>query len=191
MRTYLKLAWRNLFRNKRRTFLAGTAIGIGLAALIFVDALMIGMGQNMIQSATSSFLGEGQIHRAGYRETNEVELTINDPDSIIEMLSQEPIIAHLTRRTMSFAMISSPANVCGVGLIGIDPATERNLSQFDDALIAGSYFSGEFDQEVLIGGKLAENPGSRPRRPRGGHHRAGLHRRYFTGDVPCCRDLFF
>ncbi|NUM75680.1 ABC transporter permease, partial [candidate division KSB1 bacterium] len=64
---YLKLAWRNLFRNRRRSFLAGTAIGTGLAALIFVDALIIGMERNMIKSATASFLGEGQIHRQGFR----------------------------------------------------------------------------------------------------------------------------
>ena len=76
MRLYLKLAWRNLFRNKRRTFIAGTAIGIGLASLIYVDAIMIGMEENMIRSATASFLGEGQIHREGFRQTFEVEKTI-------------------------------------------------------------------------------------------------------------------
>ena len=78
MLIYLKLAWRNIFRNKRRTFIAGVAIGLGLAALIFVDAFMMGMEVNMIDSATSSFLGEGQIHREGFRETRETELTINN-----------------------------------------------------------------------------------------------------------------
>jgi ABC-type lipoprotein release transport system permease subunit len=63
MKLYLRLAWRNVLRNKRRTFIAGSAIGIGLAALIFTDALILGMERNMIRSATSSFLGEGQIHR--------------------------------------------------------------------------------------------------------------------------------
>ena len=47
---FIKLAWRNIFRNKRRTFIAGIAIGIGLASLIFVDALIIGMKKNMIQN---------------------------------------------------------------------------------------------------------------------------------------------
>ena len=59
---FSKLAWRNVLRNKRRTFIAGTAIGIGLASLIYVDAAMIGMEVNMIDSATASFMGEGQIH---------------------------------------------------------------------------------------------------------------------------------
>ena len=63
MLMYIKMAWRNILRNKRRTFIAGIAIGIGLASLIFTDALVIGMEKNMIYSATASFLGEGQIHR--------------------------------------------------------------------------------------------------------------------------------
>ncbi len=48
---YIKLAWRNILRNKRRTIIAGLAIGIGLAAMIFSDAFMIGMKNNMIKSA--------------------------------------------------------------------------------------------------------------------------------------------
>ena len=59
---YVKLAWRNLLRNKRRTFIAGTAIGMGLAALVFTDALMIGMNNHLVHSGTASFMGEGQIH---------------------------------------------------------------------------------------------------------------------------------
>ncbi|MDZ7343839.1 MAG: hypothetical protein ONA90_04935, partial [candidate division KSB1 bacterium] len=86
---YLKLAWKNLFRNKRRSFIAGLAIGIGLAGLIFVDALVIGMEKNMVKSATSSFIGEGQIHRQGFRVTQEIELTINHLDEVIANLQHE------------------------------------------------------------------------------------------------------
>jgi len=156
VRTYLKLAWRNLFRNKRRTFIAGTAIGIGLASLIFVDALVIGMEKNMIHSATSSYLGEGQIHRAGYREANEVELVINNLDDVLSRLNNEEIVAHFTRRAMSFAMITAPANVSSVSLIGIHPPTEQHLSQIDEALVEGSYFRGDNQRDILIGSRLAE-----------------------------------
>ncbi|MCP4584016.1 MAG: hypothetical protein GY839_20585, partial [candidate division Zixibacteria bacterium] len=82
MLTYIKLAWRNMFRNKRRTFIAGTAIGIGLAAMILSDAFMIGMNENLIKSATKSFLGEAQIHQNEFRDTFEVEKTINNLDDV-------------------------------------------------------------------------------------------------------------
>ena len=80
----IKLAWRNLFRNKRRTIIASIAIGIGLAALIFADALWVGMEQNMVKTATASFLGDGQIHRKDFRETQTVEMTINQLDNVID-----------------------------------------------------------------------------------------------------------
>ncbi len=153
---YIRLAWRNLFRNKRRSFIAGTAIGLGLASLIFVDALIIGMEDNMVQSVTNSFLGEGQIHRQGFRETQEVEKTINRLDWIVGSLRQEPIVQDFTLRVMSFGMITSPANVSAIEVVGIDPESEKNLSQIDEALTTGSYFQGDNPGDIIIGSKLAE-----------------------------------
>lgn len=156
MRLYLKLAWRNIFRNKRRTFIAGTAIGIGLASLIFVDAIWIGMERNMIHSATASFLGEGQIHREGYRESFEVEKTIENLDETVARLKEEGIVEQFTLRTIAFAMLSSPANVSTVTMVGIEPSTERYLSQIDDALIEGTFFDGGGERDIVVGKKLAE-----------------------------------
>ena len=155
-RILIKLAWRNIFRNKRRTIIAGIAIGIGLAALIFVDALWIGMERNMIKAATASFLGDGQIHREGFRETQEVEKTINDLGALTSSLEQEAIVAHFTRRTLAFGMITSPANVGAINLMGIHPPTEKYLSQIDDAIIEGTYFEGNSERDIVIGKKLAE-----------------------------------
>jgi ABC-type lipoprotein release transport system permease subunit len=154
--TYVKLAWRNIFRNKRRSFLAGAAIGIGLASLIFVDALVIGMKQNMIHSATSSYLGEGQIHGEGFRKTQEVERTINQLDWVSSNLRQETIVEHFTLRVMSFAMISSPSNMSAINLVGVIPSSERHLSQIDEALKQGAYFEEKAERNIIIGSKLAE-----------------------------------
>lgn len=156
IRTYIKLAWRNIFRNKRRSFIAGTAIGIGLASLIFVDALIIGMERNMIHSATSSFLGEGQIHGEGFRKIQEVEKTINRLDWVVSNLNQETIVKHFTLRVMSFAMISSASNMSAISLVGVVPSTERHLSKIDEALKEGSYFEEGAGRNIIIGSKLAE-----------------------------------
>lgn len=153
---YIKLAWRNLFRNKRRSFISGIAIGIGLASLIFVDALFIGMENNMVESATSSFLGEGQIHREGFRQTMEVEETINRLDWLISNLNQEDVVKDFTLRVMSFGMISSPANVRSISLVGIDPTREKDLSEIDDSIIQGAYFDEENERDIVLGSKLAE-----------------------------------
>ncbi|MEE4310258.1 MAG: FtsX-like permease family protein [candidate division KSB1 bacterium] len=154
--TYVKLAWRNLFRNKRRSLIAGIAIGLGLASLIFVDAMIIGMRDNMIASATSSFLGEGQIHQKDFRTTQSVENTIQNKDWVVSNLEEEKIVEHFTRRVMNMAMINSAANMSSISLVGIDPETEKPLSQVDDAITKGAFFEENRERDILIGSKLAE-----------------------------------
>jgi ABC-type lipoprotein release transport system permease subunit len=155
---YIKLAWRNIFRNKRRTVIASLAIGIGLASLIMTDALMKGMNSNMIKSATASFMGEAQVHGSDFRETREVEKTVNKPGQVVEDLKTEPLVDKFTLRTLSMGMISSPANVSAILLVGIDPLTEQGLSRIDEAVEngKGSYFEGEKSGDIVIGSKLAE-----------------------------------
>lgn len=145
-----------MFRNKRRTFIAGTAIGIGLAALIFSDALIIGMKENMIHTATASFMGEGQIHAEGFRETRDVKDTIHHPDSILSLLGDDPWVVDFAPRIMTPAMISAPATMSSIVLWGIDPGREKKLSQIDDALIEGEYVGDSTWGGLVIGYELAE-----------------------------------
>ena len=156
MGIFIKLAWRNMFRNKRRTILASLAIGVGLAALIFTEALVLGMEDNMIQSATSTFLGEGQIHLEGYQETRKVEQTINDLDTVAAQLESSPQVKAFTERLMSFGMATSPSNVQSVSVVGVDPENEKQLSMIDEAIVEGAYFTGDNPRNILIGTELAD-----------------------------------
>ncbi len=152
----MKLAWRNIFRNKRRTYIAGTAIGLGLASLIFSDALMIGMEDNMIKSATAAFLGEAQIHRNNFRTTQEVEKTINNLENVVESLRKEEEVDKFALRTISFGMITSPANISAIMLFGIEPEREKYLSRIDDALVEGDFFKEGDERDLVIGSELAK-----------------------------------
>ena len=151
-----KLAWKNILRNKRRTIIASTAMGIGLAALIFVDAFWMGMEENMIKTATASFLGDAQIHREGFRDEGEVSLTIQALDELTADLAEEAIVERFTQRTLASGMITSPASVSAINLVGVYPPTERFLSKVDDAITEGVYFEGDSSRDMVIGTKLAE-----------------------------------
>ncbi len=164
----IRLAWRNSFRNKRRTFLAGLAIGIGLGGLIFVDGLIIGMLDSMIRTATDTFLGQAQITYKGFRDTLEVEKTVRNGEDILKSLAAEEKVKNFAPRTVSVGMIRSPANVRSIALYGIDPRLEKDVSKVDEAIIKGDYLEDEAVAEgddlenevrngILIGSKLAEN----------------------------------
>ena len=152
----IKFAWRNIFRNKRRTLIAATAIGIGLTALIFIDAFMIGMAETMVRTATASFLGDAQIHRAGFRDEQEASMTIQEIDKVTASLAEEAIVQHSTKRVLVSGMITSPANVSAINLVGVHPPTEKFLSLIDDAITEGAYFEADNNRDVVIGTKLAE-----------------------------------
>lgn len=152
---FVKLSWRNLLRNRRRTLIAGTAIGIGLAAMIFSDALFAGMQRHMVHSATASYLGEGQVHHTGFRESFDADKTINNLDAVLATLAATPAVRAHTTRTTAFAMLNSAANTSGVSLVGIVPENERVLSLIDDALVEGAYFDNEDARDIVIGSKLA------------------------------------
>ncbi len=164
MNIHLKAAWRNIFRNKRRTFITGTAIALGLAALIFTDALVKGTTDSLINTATGSFSGQAQIHAAGFRETQETSLVVAGADAVLARLAGDFRIKSFTPRTLNFAMASSASEVSPVLMIGIAPDSERRFSKTSQALIEGRFFEdaasggagGGSSQDIVIGTKLAE-----------------------------------
>ncbi|PJB81347.1 MAG: hypothetical protein CO090_03320 [Acidobacteria bacterium CG_4_9_14_3_um_filter_49_7] len=150
----IKLAWRNLFRNRRRTLIAGTAIGVGLAALIFTDALMIGMADHMIHSATASFMGEAQIHGQGYRESRDENVVIHDVSGVMNQLDHDKRVAASAMRVMGIGTIASPAELRPAVIWGVDPKRESAISQVKDAISSGHYL-GTGKRELVIGQRLA------------------------------------
>ncbi|MBD3178415.1 MAG: FtsX-like permease family protein [Candidatus Latescibacteria bacterium] len=153
---FLKLAWRNLFRNRGRTLVSTAAISIGFAAMIFYHGIFYGMKNNMYRTATESFLGDAQIHGIGYRSSRKVEDLITDLPALTDSLEAEEIVRAYSPRVYSYAMISSPANVSSVQLIGVDPEKEKKLSNMDENIAGGKYISGPDDNGLVIGIKLAE-----------------------------------
>ncbi len=151
---YLKVAWRNMLRNRRRSLIAGTAIGIGLAALIFTDALIIGMTRGLVDSATSSWMGDVQVHAEGFSEAMSVDLTVAEPDSVTTLLESDPRVRAWAPRVVTQAMLSSASGMSMFGLVGVDPEREPDVSMLDEAMVEGAYV-GE-GSDLVIGEELAD-----------------------------------
>jgi ABC-type lipoprotein release transport system permease subunit len=152
---FLKVAWRNLLRNKRRTLIAGIAIGIGLASLIFTDAIIAGMSDGLVRSATSSWMGDLQIHNEDFSNSMAADLTIVDLDWVLALLAEDPRVEAYSRRVVAQGMLSSAAEMSMVALYGIEPSRERSLSMLDEAVVEGSYVGDS--AALVIGMDLAEH----------------------------------
>lgn len=152
----IKMAWRNILRNKRRTIVSALALSMGLAAMIFLDAFMNGMLINMVNSGTSTFPGEAQIHRKGFKETLEVEKFINNSKNTVSDLKEEESIKNISPRVRAFGMISSAADMHSVVINGVYPNKEKKLSKINNAVIEGDFLKKDDERSIIIGSKTAD-----------------------------------
>ena len=149
------LAWRNLWRNHRRTLIMLAAISIGVWAMIFLTAVMRGMVDDMVLGSIQTLPGHVQIHHASYRDDPSVANSIGSPDqALLAALAAEEVVAW-TERVKVPAMISSERDARGVTLVGMDPEAELPLTTLADEIVEGRYLEGVDDGGLLIGAKLA------------------------------------
>lgn len=149
------LAFRNLFRNTRRTVLTVMLIGFSLTALIAFDGIMRGMITLMVDNITGTLTGEAQIHQAGYRENLDVDIYIDNASQLEDRLERDDSLLAYAPRIVSGAMISSSYNVSAGLIYGVDAQLEQNVSKVREAVVEGSYLSGG-ESELLIGISMAE-----------------------------------
>lgn len=155
MNLTFRLAWRNIFRNGRRTFLTCLLLASSLIALVLTDGVMKGMMALMIETTTRTFSGEAQVHKQHFRDAFDVDLFIEDTDEITAQLAADKSVEAFTVRTMSGSMVSSADNITGAVLWGVDADTETRVSKLKEALIEGDYLTG-LDNEMLIGQEMAD-----------------------------------
>ena len=151
-----RMAWRNLWRNHRRTLIMLLAITVGVWAMIFMTALMRGMVDQMIEDGINALPGFVQIHDAGYRDDPSVENSLAPPTPGLLQALQRPEVTGWTSRVRVPAMISSERDSRGVTLLGVDPAGELALGFDPESIVEGRFLESAEDNGLVIGRKLLE-----------------------------------
>ncbi len=156
LRVLLMLAWRNLWRNHRRTLIMLAAIGTGVWAMIFMTALTQGMVNEMIKDGVSALPGHVQVHHPDYRDDPNINNLIPTPDSELSAKLASAGFEQWATRIKVPAVITSEREWRGVTLLGIDPANERDLTFVDYDDVDGRFLEDASDNGIVIGRKLAE-----------------------------------
>lgn len=151
----VRLAWRNLFRNIRRTVLTCTLISSALIVLILFDGMMLGMVDAMVGGITKTLDGEAQVHKAGFKENLESEFYLQNPDQIEATLSADDSISAHASRVIVGGMIASSRNTIAGLVYGVDAASELGVSKISQSVYEGNYLS-DGKREILIGRLMAE-----------------------------------
>jgi putative ABC transport system permease protein len=154
MTDLLKIAWRNIWRNKRRTLITLASVYFSVFFAVTMRGYHLGMWKNLLDGVLHSYTGYLQIHAKDYWENKTLDYTFNFPDSLNNELLTDPGIRELVPRLESFALASSGEKTKPVFVSGIDPGKEIPFTQLTEKLKAGRLIEAK-DHGVMLSQRLA------------------------------------
>lgn len=149
-----KLAWRNLWRNKRRSLITMASIFFAVLLAIVTRSLQEGTYNQMINNMVSFYSGYVQVHQQGYWDEQTLDNSLAEDPALVEQVLAHPQVETLIPRLESFALASYQDETAPTAVVGIDPERERQLTNLPDKLVAGQYL--DENGGALLAEKLAE-----------------------------------
>jgi len=153
----LRLAWRNLWRHKRRTWLTVTAMVFSNVLLVFMISLQFGSYDMMISNTLQSFSGHIQVQHVGYNDKPKLRSSIAQIGPLADQLRQAVPDASVTARASGFALASSEQRSLGIQLVGVQAEYEPAVSTFPGLVKEGRFLLNDEAAEIVIGKVLARN----------------------------------
>lgn len=151
----ISLAWRNIWRQKRRTILTLSAISLGLGSLIFLFNLGEGMQERIITLGTNSLVGDAQYHAPDYLTTGDPDLYMKGVDAMLETARAHPQVTAVGPRIFAPVLAAMGDRSASLTLMGMEPDAEAKITNWQRRVMEGSWFTGK-ENQVMIGTKLAE-----------------------------------
>jgi len=163
----LQLAWRNLWRNRRRTLITMAAIAFGYAMLLFVACLMAGLRWQMIQNGTCLVMSQIQVHAPGYYPDRSLQKTLGgrqgtNVGALLASIAADRRVNAVAPRVYGYGLLSAAHRSAGVALMGVVPDLEPRITTLNTQVTKGVYLTVQVPHGVVIGDKLASTIGIEP-----------------------------
>lgn len=158
MNLYLRLAWRNIWRHKRRTLIVVIAIGLSLSMMMMYDGLVIGFQDAIYANAVKVLGGNVQVHAEGYRERTSKNpiIPLTDDTSIVNKAAGLPNVVSASKRIVTSGLAANRKGSFAVSITGIEPEIEQKVSLVAANIKQGRNITANDDDIVLIGKGLAD-----------------------------------
>lgn len=155
---YLRLAWRNIWRHRRRTVIIVLAMGLSLALMMFYDGLIDGFNQAIAGNAVRVLGGNVQVHAEGYREKVDSNplLPLTDDSAVVQAALAQPDVIAASRRIQTGGLVSNREGAFSLKVIGIEPEAEAPVSLIAEHIVDGRYLESTDEDSILIGQGLAD-----------------------------------
>jgi ABC-type lipoprotein release transport system permease subunit len=159
--TLIKMAWRNLWRNPRRTLITLFAMTFGLTMMIVGYALSDGMLNQMVHYATLLGTGHVQVHHPDYLEDHSLYDSMSDLETLLADISRTGL-GSAAPRVFSTALVSSGQQSAGAQLWGVDPNLESTVTELYKHLETGTWLPPDARGQVVLGRNLARTLSAGP-----------------------------
>jgi len=151
----VRLAWRNIWRQKRRTLLTASALAIAMLLALFTRSMQEGSYAHNLDNVTRFYSGYLQLQHPDYSENQSIDKLLPADDHFIEKIREIPGVTEIVPRIESFSLGASGDKSKGVLIMGVDPKKEDHYSGLAQKVKSGRYFSSDDEQSALLGSGLA------------------------------------
>lgn len=153
---YVKLAWRNIWRNKRRTFITMASVVMAVLLSSVMSSMQQGQYDQMIDNTVGAFSGHLQVQHQDYFDESTLDNSLEVGDDLLSEIKNHPGVETVIPRLDSYALAAGKDRSRAAMVVGIDVETEKALSEPDQKIIEGSYFSSNSDEGVLVSQGMAD-----------------------------------
>jgi putative ABC transport system permease protein len=157
----ISLAWRNIWRNKRRTLVTVSALSLGVAAIAFIHSYRESTYAILVQQITAGLVGDVQIHGKGYQADPEISTVVREPALVEARLKTALPGASPMRRVVGYVLAGSAEASSAALVVGLEPDRERTMEALF-AVESGRNLGSAPHKEVAIGRELAQQLSVRP-----------------------------
>ena len=157
MNIVLRLAWRNIWRQPRRTWLTTGAMVFSNTLLIFMMSLQFGTYELMIDNSLQAFSGHLQVQAPGYKDDMKMRQSVPDIQTLAAVYREDAAFQNVAARGGAFALASSDDRSYGIQIFGVEPEYEPGVSNIPGLVKQGHFLGDVNATEIVIGAVLARN----------------------------------
>ncbi len=152
----VRIAWRNVFRNPRRTGLTVAATVFAVVLVMVAVAMGAGTHEKMIEDSVRVNAGHVQVSGEGYREKQTLEQFVRYDEALAERIGSAEGVRGVAPRIVSFGLLSQDSATRGVAVIGVDPEREASVTTLPTRVREGRFLEATGSREIVLGTRLAD-----------------------------------